>query len=256
MDLGIKGKVALVTASSQGIGFGCAKALASEGARICLSSRNQENLRAAEAKIRDELDKPEIITITCDMRHPEQIRKLCKQVRERLGEPDILINNTGGPKPGSLFELSEKDWEEGFRLLTLSTVTLYRELIPAMRQKKWGRIVNITSVSSRQPVTGLTLSNSFRPGLLGFAKTVADEVAAEGVLINTIMPGITRTARMEELSRKDPERIIESLRKMVPMRRAGEPDELGAMAAFLCSEKASFITGTAIAVDGGIIRCV
>jgi 3-oxoacyl-[acyl-carrier protein] reductase len=232
MDLGLKGRVALVTASSAGIGFACAKALAAEGAAVCLSSRSRENLEAAAVK-------------------------LCEQVRSQLGPPDILVNNTGGPKPGGFFDLGLADWEEGYRLLVASTVTLYNELIPSMRARRWGRIVNITSISSRQPIAGLVLSNSFRPGLLGLAKTV-DEVGSDGVLIASIMPGITLTSRMRELSesRKGEESIIERLTKQVPLGRAADPDELGAVAAFLCSDKASFITGSAIAVDGGSIRAL
>jgi 3-oxoacyl-[acyl-carrier protein] reductase len=258
MDLGLKGRVALVTASSAGIGFACAKALAAEGAAVCLSSRSMENLEAAAAKMREQTGAEKIATVACDMRDRAQISALCEQVRSLLGPPDILVNNTGGPKPGGFFDLGPADWEEGYRLLVASTVTLYNELIPSMRARRWGRIVNITSTSSRQPIAGLALSNSFRPGILGLAKTVADEVGRDGVLIASIMPGVTLTSRMRELSesRGGESSIIERLTKRVPLGRAAEPDELGAVAAFLCSDKASFITGSAIAVDGGSIRAL
>jgi 3-oxoacyl-[acyl-carrier protein] reductase len=256
MELGLEGKVALVTASSAGIGYACAKALAAEGAAVCISSRNSENLESAAEQLRKEAGASNVVTFPCDMRDAEQVVALCDSVKTSLGEPDILVNNTGGPKAGNFFDMSLDDWDVGYRLLVKSTVALYRELIPPMRERGWGRIVNITSVSSRQPVTGLVLSNSFRPGLLGLAKTVADEVGADGVLVATILPGITMTARMRELSEAGDGGVIERLKKQVPLRRAADPDELGAVAAFLCSEKASFITGSAIAVDGGSLRCL
>jgi len=256
MDLGLKGKVALVTASSAGIGFACAKALASEGAAVCISSRNPDNLEAAAARLREASSSAKIATFACDMRDTEQITALCREVGKLLGPPDILVNNTGGPKAGGFFDLSQEDWEEGYRLMVASTVALYRELIPSMRKKGWGRIVNITSVSSRQPIAGLALSNSFRPGLLGLAKTVADEVGADGVLVATIMPGTTMTDRLRQLSGGDEGGIVERLSRQAPLGRAADPDELGAVAAFLCSEKASFVTGSAIAVDGGALRCI
>ena len=254
MDLGLQGKVALVTASSAGIGFACAKALATEGASVFLASRSEERLVAAAEKIRGESGSSKVDFHTCDMREEASIRALCAAVRERMGAPDILVNNTGGPKAGNFFDLSLRDWEEGYRLLVASTAMLYNELIPGMREKGWGRIVNITSTSARQPIAGLVLSNSFRPGLLGLAKTVADEVGRDGVLITTIMPGITMTDRMRELSGPDGGGIVERLSKQVPLKRAADPDELGAVCAFLCSEKASFVTGSAIAVDGGSLR--
>ncbi len=254
MDLGLSGKVALVTASSAGIGFACAKALAAEGAAVCLSSRSENNLESSVEKIRAETGADRIAAVPCDMRDAARIAALCEEVRTQLGPPDILINNTGGPKPGGFFDLSLEEWEEGYRLLVASTVKLYNELIPSMRARRWGRIVNITSTSSREPIAGLTLSNSFRPGILGLAKTVANEIGRDGVLITTIMPGITMTARMQELSEGREESIVDRLSKRIPLKRPANPDELGAVAAFLCSEKASFITGSAIAVDGGFIR--
>ena len=254
MDLALGGKIALVTASSAGIGFACARALAAEGASVFLASRSEERLAAAAEKIRGEYESSKVDFHSCDMRDEASIRALCAAVRERMGAPDILVNNTGGPKAGNFFELSLRDWEEGYRLLVASTATLYNELIPAMREKGWGRIVNITSTSARQPIAGLVLSNSFRPGLLGLAKSVADEVGKEGVLITTIMPGITMTDRMRELSGRSGGGIVERLSKQVPLGRAADPAELGAVCAFLCSEKASFVTGSAIAVDGGALR--
>jgi 3-oxoacyl-[acyl-carrier protein] reductase len=256
MELGIKGRTALVTASSKGIGFACALALAAEGARVCLSSRSGDNLEIAKEKIKSETG-AEVLAVPCDMRDTLQVEHLCRTAASALGPPDILVNNTGGPKPGGFFDLSPEDWDTGYRLIFLSTVILYRELIPAMRERRWGRIVNITSTTSRQPIAGLALSNAFRPGVLGLAKTVADEVGADGVLISTVMPGLTMTDRMRELaSVRGQEKMLERLQRQVPLKRAADPAELGAAVAFLCSEKASFITGGVIAVDGGSIRCL
>lgn len=246
----------MVTASSKGIGYACARALALEGARICLSSRSEEHLREAKQRLAAEAE-TDALTIPCDMSDPQQVIAFCRKVSSEIGPPDILVNNTGGPKPGGFFDLDQEDWDVGYRLMMLSTVVLYRELIPGMRRKGWGRIVNITSTSSRQPIAGLTLSNSFRPGILGLAKTVADDVAADGVLIMTVMPGMTMTERMTELSKAGGEdKLVERLQSQVPLRRAADPAELGNAVAFLCSEKASFITGSVLAVDGGSIRCI
>lgn len=256
MDYGIKGKIALVTASSAGLGLASAKALASEGVHVCIASRSRENVEAAAENIRKTVEGAEIHAYTVDMRVAAEVHRLCDAVIEDVGAPDILVNNTGGPKPGTFFELSEADWIEGYRLLVESTMILYNRLIPAMREKGWGRVVNITSTSSRQPIAGLTLSNSFRPGLLGLAKTIANEVGTDGVLINSVMPGLTMTARMTELAEKSEVAVVERLRSQIPLKRAAEPYELGAAVAWLCSNASSFITGSAIAVDGGAIRCI
>lgn len=257
MDLGIKGKTALVTASSAGIGLACATSLAREGAVLCLASRSEDKLKSAAAEIKSLYPDSIIHTFTVDMSKPQNVKRFCDDLKNKAGSPDILVNNTGGPKAGNFFDLSLEDWEKGYHLIMSSTVILYQEFIPAMRRRKWGRIVNITSTTSRQPIDGLTLSNAYRPGILGVAKLVADEVAVDNVLINTVMPGITMTARMKELSeaRKNGS-IVDRLSKETPVRRAADPMEQGDAVAFLCSDKSSFITGTALAVDGGSIRCL
>lgn len=255
MNLGIDGKIALVTASSAGIGFACASALAAEGATVCLSSSNENNIEAAVAKLSKSSGSQNIHGFICDMRESESVQQLCEKVTSEVGTPDILVNNTGGPKPATFFELSLEDWDVGYRLIMESTVILYNKLIPAMKEKGWGRIVNITSTTSRQPIAGLTLSNAFRPGLLGLIKTVADEVGKDGVLINTVMPGLTMTDRMKQLAEVRGENsMVERLKNEIPLGRAADPMEQGHVVAFLCSDKASFVTSTALAVDGGGLR--
>ena len=257
MDLGIKGKTALITAASKGIGLACATALAREGATLCLASRLEDNLNLAAEKIKNLYSDTAIHLFPVDMSNPDHVKRLCARIKEEVGNPDIIVNNTGGPKPGGFFDLSLEDWDTGYRLIVASTVILYKEFIPAMRENKWGRIVNITSTTSRQPIEGLTLSNAYRPGILGVAKLVSDEVSRDNVLLNTVMPGITMTDRMKELAAERPEgSIVDRLANETPARRAADPMEQGDAVAFLCSDKASFITGTSLAVDGGSIRCI
>jgi 3-oxoacyl-[acyl-carrier protein] reductase len=222
--------------------------------RVCLSSRTKDRLNAAAEKITAEIPTADVHTFTCDMRKLDDVEALCNTIASNIGNPDILVNNTGGPKPGGFFDLSVGDWEEGYRLMVGSTVVLYQKLIPSMMEKGWGRIVNITSVSSRQPVHGLTLSNSFRPGLLGLVKSVAEVVGTDGVLINTVMPGLTMTDRVREIHDSGESDAIERLKNQIPLKRIADPAEQGNVVAFLCSDKASFVTGSAIAVDGGSIR--
>lgn len=257
MDLGISGKSALVTAASAGLGLASATALAAEGVKVNIASRSIKNLEAAAAAIRKEVPGAAVTLFSVDMLDPASVAKLCADVKQSSGAPDILVNNTGGPKPGKFFDLELADWEAGYRGIVASTVVLYRELIPAMRAKGWGRIVNIVSSTAKQPAAGLTLSNAFRPGLLGLVKTVADEVAADDVLITSVLPGLTMTARLQEIMNSDKEgHVFERLRNGIPMGRAAQPHELGSVVAFLCSQRASFVTGSAIAVDGGSIRAL
>jgi 3-oxoacyl-[acyl-carrier protein] reductase len=256
MDFGIQGKKALVTAASAGIGLACATALAKEGAELCISSRSLDNLMDARKKILKEAPDATVQNIPADMASRTSVEELCRTVLDDFGQPQILVNNTGGPKAGTFFDIEPDEWERSYHLMVGSTVILYNHLIPGMRELGWGRVVNITSSSSRQPIHGLTLSNSFRPGLLGLAKTVADEVGGDGVTINSVMPGITMTARMKELAEGDEDSIVNRLKKEVPVGRAAEPEEQAAAVAYLCSKQAAFITGSAIAVDGGAIRCI
>jgi 3-oxoacyl-[acyl-carrier protein] reductase len=185
------------------------------------------------------------------------------QAAEAFGRLDILVTNTGGPKPGAFEAVGNDGWEDAYRVTLANVVNLVRAAIPHMRARRWGRIVNIASMSARQPIQGLALSNALRPAIVGLAETLANELGKDGILVNTVCPGYTRTERLDEVAQVraqtmgvTPEQVIETLGRSTPLGRVGEPEELAAVIAFLCSERASYVTGTTIAVDGGATRRV
>lgn len=260
MDLGLKDKVALVAAASRGIGRAIAEELAAEGATLVICARDPSTLAETAAAIADSTG-AHVLAVPADVTELDQIARLVQSGNERFGRIDILVTNAGGPPAGSFDQISHEQWEQATRLTLYSAIELTRQVLPGMRQRRWGRILNITSIAVKQPVDGLMLSNSLRAGLTGFARTLANEVAADGVTINNLMPGYTRTERVEELAQMmaDKEGISAAEFRVkweqeIPMRRLGEPRELAALAAFLVSERASYITGTSIQVDGGWIR--
>ena len=239
MDLKIKNKKALVLGSSSGLGFAIAKALSKEGAHVAITSR-------AFSRAKDAADKlPNARPYECNL----LTKDAGKSIIETVGPVDILVTNAGGPPMGNFLDLSTTDWEKGYHGLWMSAIQAIQGALPHMQKQKWGRIILSTSTSSKQPIPELTLSNSYRPGLLGVMKTVAMEVASDGITVNAIMPGSTHTRRMEDF--KVP---IEELREQVPAKRLGKPEEFAALAAFLASEPAAYITGQAIACDGGLIK--
>lgn len=260
MDLGLRGKTALVAASSQGLGFAVAKELATEGASLILCSRNEESLRKAGDSIRKETG-VKIIGVVANLLLPADVERVVAQGLTHFGKIDILVTNIGGPPAGKFEDLDRKLWEDATQSLLTSVLDLTRLVLPGMKEHKWGRILNITSIASKQPVDNLILSNSLRAAVTGFAKTLANEVAEHGVTVNNILPGYTRTERLVELidflAEKESitaDEVKARWESEIPMHRLGEPSEFAALAAFLVSERASYITGSSIAVDGGWIK--
>ncbi|HJY28294.1 MAG TPA: SDR family oxidoreductase [Pyrinomonadaceae bacterium] len=260
MDLGLKDKVALVAAGSRGLGRAVAEELAAEGASLVLCAREAETLSETTAAIADTYN-AHVLGVPADVTVIDDIKRVVDSGNERFGRIDILVTNAGGPPAGRFDQLTRDQWERAIKLTLLSAVELAREVLPGMRNRRWGRILNITSIAVKQPVENLLLSNSLRAGLTGFARTLANEVAAEGITVNNILPGYTRTERLEELAQMMAEKQGISAaefrgkwEKEIPMGRLGEPHEFAALAAFLVSERASYITGTSIQVDGGWIK--
>lgn len=257
MDLGIKGKVALVAAASQGLGKACAAALAAEGAKVAVLSRRQAELDRVAAEIGASL------AVECDLASASSIAAAVGKVQATLGHPAILVNNCGGPPAGTFDSITEEQWEASFHQVFLSALRLTRHLLPAMRAAKWGRILNIVSTSTEQPIPGLIISNAFRPALAGWAKTLAAEVAPDNILVASIAPGRILTERaisLDKVAAQKTGRTEEEIRveraAAVPLKRYGLPEEFGAVVAFLASGKASYMTGSIIRVDGGAVSAL
>ncbi|MEP6857582.1 MAG: SDR family oxidoreductase [Gemmatimonadales bacterium] len=260
MDLGLRGKVALVAASSKGLGRAVAEELAAEGAHLVICARGQKALEEAADSIRQRAP-VKVVDVAADVSDPEDAARVVKVALEEFGQVDILVTNSGGPPSGSFETLTPEMWDAATRLLLKSAVELIRAALPGMKERRWGRILNVTSIAAKQPIDGLMLSNSLRAAVIGFARTLATEVAPFGVTVNNLLPGYTRTDRVQELARAASGKagasdtdIVSKWEKEIPMGRLGEPREFAALAAFLASERASYITGSSIAVDGGWIR--
>lgn len=260
MDLGLNGKVALVTAASKGLGKAIALELAREGADVAIASRSEEALQLAAAEIADESGRAPLI-VAADMTSAGDIDRLVQTVMDRFGRVDILVNNTGGPPPGFFADFSDDQWQGAVDLLLLSSVRLIRAVLPGMRERKWGRIINSTSVAVKQPIPNLLLSNAVRTAVIGLAKSLSNEVAAEGVTVNNLLPGSIYTDRIIQTNNNVAQRTGRSVEEVraaseadIPMKRYGRVDEYAAAAAFLASERASYITGVSLLVDGGVHR--
>ncbi|SRR6266536_1319717 len=260
MDLGLKGRIALVAASSTGLGRAVADELAAEGAGLVLCARGPKALNAAREEITKSTGAT-VVAVVADLTKPEDAARVVQAGLEQFGRIDILVTNNGGPPTGQFESLTQEQWEAATRLTLYSALELTRQVLPGMKERNWGRILNITSIAVKQPVENLMLSNSLRAAVTGFARTLASEVATLGITVNNIMPGYTRTERLEDLAQMlaDKEGVTRAefasrWATEIPMRRLGEPRELAALAAFLVSERASYITGQSIAVDGGWIR--
>jgi 3-oxoacyl-[acyl-carrier protein] reductase len=260
MDLGLAGKVALVAGASRGLGAAVADALASEGARLSLCARDRERLDATATDIARRHGTDVLRRVT-DVTRETDVDAWVEEARERFGRVDILVANAGGP-PASRFESTDVEaWRRGIDLNLMSTIYLARAVVPSMTAQGWGRIVAITSISVKQPVDGLILSNTARAGVAGLMKTLANELAPKGVTVNLVCPGYTRTDRLVELAKRmsaqegvAEEAIYGRWTGQIPMGRLGEASELASVVAFLCSARASYVTGTCLAVDGGSVK--
>ena len=260
MDFQLKGKIALVAAASKGLGRAVANELAAEGASLVICARGDEALQQTRAALEAAHGVP-ILAVAADLSTLAGVANVTQAAFERFGRVDILVTNTGGPPAGTFEQHSPEAWQSATNLLLTSVVELTRAVLPGMKERGWGRILNITSIAVKQPVAGLMLSNSLRAAVTGMARTLATEVAPFGITVNNILPGYTRTDRVEHLAQATAERegispaeATARWTREIPMQRLGEPAEFAALAAFLCSARASYITGTSIPVDGGWIK--
>ena len=263
MDLGLKERVALVLAGSQGLGRATATALATEGASVAIGARNKQNLEKTAQDIR-EATGSHILAVPTDVTQVEEIEALVMATVREFGRIDILVNNAGGPPAGTFESLDDTQWQAAFELNLLSAVRCTRLVLPYMRQTGSGRIINIVSLSVKQPLDHLLLSNAIRPGVIGLAKTLSLELAPDRITVNNVCPGIMLTDRIRQGTRMNhllsqgmsESEALAELAKDIPLRRIGRPEELGALVAFLASRQAEYITGTTIQIDGGLVRAL
>ena len=249
MDLQIAGKAALVTGASKGIGFAVASALAAEGARLVVNARDAGSLGEAAERLR--ALGAEVHPVAGDVSEAKHVKSLLAAAKEAVGAPAILVSNAGGPPTGPAEALDDAAWARGFELTLMSAVRLARGVVPAMKAAGWGRIVFVTSLSVKEPIANLTLSNAFRSGVTAFARTLANEVAEHGVTVNSVAPGYTLTERLDELFSDDYARA--RLVSKIPARRFAAPEEVASAAAYLCSAQAGYVTGQTLVVDGGMV---
>jgi 3-oxoacyl-[acyl-carrier protein] reductase len=260
MDFGIKGKKVLVTASSKGIGKAIAEQFAAEGCNVAICSRTKEDLISTSLEIKRKYG-TDVIWCVCDLNKPREIENTFDIVNSQLGGIDILVNNCGGPAAGYFQELDDQKWQSAFEQVLMSTVRFCNLVVPVMMLKEWGRIINITSISVKQPIENLILSNSIRSGVVGFAKTLSNEIAKYNITVNNVAPGYTLTNRLYELavtraktSGRSHEEILSEMGKEIPMNRLARPEEISSTVIFLASMQASYLTGNTIHVDGGLVK--
>lgn len=260
MNLGLTGRAAAVAAASRGLGRAVARSLAAEGCDIALCGRDAARIRETAEAVARETGR-RTLPVVADVGVAEDCRRFVDEAARVFGRLDILVTNTGGPRPGGFDGVADADWDAAYRVTLANVVNLVRAAVPHMRKAGWGRIVNVTSLSAKQPIDGLVLSNAFRPAIVGLAKTLANELGRDGILVNNVCPGYTRTDRLDELAQvraraagTTPDAIVAGLAQAVPLGRIAEPEEFASVVCFLCSERASYVTGATIPIDGGAVR--
>lgn len=262
MDLNLDNKVAFICASSQGLGKACAQELSEEGAKVIISGRNNEKLKNAAKEIESKTGN-EVDYVVCDLINLHDIKSAISYVIKKHHKIDILINNAGGPPSGSFEEMEESDWYHAFELNLLSHVRCIKEALPYMKREKYGKIINLTSTSINQPIPNLILSNTFRIGVVGLAKTLSEELAKYNILVNTVAPGRITTNRLEELDEKNAKKkgvtvtkVQESSTEKISLHRYGNPAEISSFVAFLASDRSSYATGAQFVIDGGLTKSI
>ncbi len=260
MDLGLKNRVALVAASSQGIGRATAEAFAAEGCRVAMCARNPQTLQAAAEKIRKQYN-AEVLAQAFDVTDAAAVKRFVAAVADKFGGVDICVTNAGGPPAKGFLAATLDEWQRALEMNFLSTVYFAREVIPHMQRKRWGRILTITSITTKQPVADLVLSNAVRAAVVGLVKSLANEFGKDGILVNNVGPGFTATDRLKELAKvrssasgKSEQQIFEGWATDAPLQRLGEPREVAETIVWLASERASYITGQTVLVDGGLYK--
>ena len=261
MELGLKERVAVVCAASQGLGKAAALALAREGANVVICGRDKRRIIAAAKEIRESTRDSSVTPVIADVSKPKDIKRLFARTMRTYGRLDILVTNAGGPPGGPFLELSDEQWDTGINLNLMSTIRCIREALPLMQKRGWGRIINITSLTVKQPVNDLIISSAVRPGILGLSKILANLYGKDGITVNSVAPGFIMTGRQEQLSKTragkqgiSMEQYVHEASKQIPAGRFGTPQELADMIAFLASERASYVNGATISVDGGLIK--
>lgn len=261
MELGLKNRVAAVAAASKGLGYACAAALAREGAAVAICSRDRDRIDAAAERIRQETDGANVHASVVDVSRESDCVRFIEETAKRFGRLDIVVTNTGGPAPGALDRIEFAQVRDGFDSTLMNAIVMMKTAVPHLRRNGWGRIVNILSMTVKQPKVDLLISNTMRPAILGFAKSISNELARENITVNNVAPGYTKTERLEELAahlsdagEKSAEQVYADWEATIPARRLGKPDELAAAVTFLASEPAAFITGVTLQVDGGSVQ--